>query len=102
MIDFMVYFVSPILRESFGRVLAEGVAAGKIVITDPDTAKSFGGAVIGARPEDVDGIIADYLTTPAQYVRDVRAAQDKLDQFSPAAFERLMQTVLNDVTRHAA
>ena len=34
-IDFFVYFTNPNWRESFGRVIAEAIAAGKLVITDP-------------------------------------------------------------------
>ncbi len=35
MVDFMVYFTASTWRESFGRVLAESLAAGKLVISDP-------------------------------------------------------------------
>ncbi len=34
-IDVFVYFTHPLWRESFGRVIAEATAAGKLVITDP-------------------------------------------------------------------
>ena len=37
-IDFFVYFTNPMWRESFGRVIVEAIAAGKLVITDPGTA----------------------------------------------------------------
>lgn len=101
MIDFMVYFVSPLWRESFGRVIAEGVAAGKIVITDPATAKAFGGAVIAAKPDEVDDIIAHYVENPKKYETDVRAAQAMLAQFSPEAFETQMRPVLSRATGRA-
>jgi hypothetical protein len=39
-IDFFVYFTHPLWRESFGRVIAEAIAAGKLVITDPCTART--------------------------------------------------------------
>lgn len=94
MIDFMVYFTAPTFRESFGRVMAEAIAAGKIVISDPDTARIFQGAVIGADPEDVQGIIDGYLDDPAKYKRDVRAAQALLDRFSPQAFTRQIGPIL--------
>ena len=40
-IDFFVYFTNPLWQESFGRVIAEAIAAGKVVITDPDTAEAL-------------------------------------------------------------
>ncbi len=86
MIDFMVYFTAPTWQESFGRVLAEGIAAGKVVISDPATAAGFGGAVIAARPEEVDGIIAGFLAAPERYGMHVRAAQATLARFSADAF----------------
>ena len=74
-LDFMVYFTSSQWRESFGRVLAEGVAAGKVVISDPATAATFHGAVIGARPAEVNAIIAGFIKTPARYRDHVLQAQ---------------------------
>lgn len=86
MIDFMVYFTAPTWQESFGRVLAEGIAAGKAVISDPATAAGFGGGVIAARPEEVDGIIAALVAAPERYGAHVRAAQATLSRFSAEAF----------------
>lgn len=86
MIDFMVYFTAPTLKESFGRVLAEAIAAGKIVISDPDTAAVFDGAVIAARPAEVDGIVARFVANPALYAAHVRQAQGVLARFSAQAF----------------
>ncbi len=86
MIDFMIYFTAPTLRESFGRVLAESIAAGKVVISDPETASTFGDGVIGARPDEVDGIIARFVADPALYARQVERAQAELARFSAEAF----------------
>lgn len=86
MIDFMVYFTAPTLRESFGRVLAEGIAAGKVVISDPATAAVFDGAVIAAEPGEVDAIVTGFVQDPAAYASHVAAAQAKLTAFSSAAF----------------
>jgi hypothetical protein len=101
-IDFMIYFTAPTFRESFGRVMAEAVAAGKIAISDPQTARIFGGAVRPAQPEDVDGIIASYIADPESYTRDVRAAQNKLSAFSPEAFARQIGPVLTGAQEVAA
>lgn len=94
MIDFMVYFTAPTWQESFGRVLAEGIAAGKVVISDPATAAAFGGAVIAARPDEVDAIIAAFVAEPARYVAHVRAAQATLERFSSDAFRSRFATAL--------
>lgn len=93
-IDFCVYFTAPTWRESFGRVLAEAIAAGKIVITDKHTAKTFDGAAVTATPEEVDGIVQRYIAAPETYQRDVRAAQKKLERFSPRHFEKLFVRML--------
>lgn len=86
MIDFMVYFTAPTWRESFGRVLAEAVAAGKVVITDPETASTFGRAVIAARPAEVDAIIARLTAQPQLYRKQVTQGQASLAAHSGAAF----------------
>lgn len=86
MIDFMVYFTAPTWRESFGRVLAEAIAAGKVVISDPGTAATFGGGVIGAAPKDVDAIIGQFLGSPEQYQEHVTMAQSLLRSFAPDKF----------------
>lgn len=86
MIDFMVYFTAPTWQESFGRVLAEGIAAGKVVISDAATAAGFSGAVVPARPEEVDAIIARFIERPERYAAHVRAAQAVLSRFSADAF----------------
>ena len=85
-IDFMVYFTARTLRESFGRVLAEGIAAGKVVLTDPDTGAVFGDAVVATRPEEVDRTIAGFLARPETYAAQVGRGQAALARFSAAAF----------------
>lgn len=94
MIDFMVYFTAPTWRESFGMVLAEAIAAGKVVISDPETAKTFAGAVVPAQPGDVDGILAGFIANPAGYRRQVERAQAVLAEHSAAAFGALMADLL--------
>jgi glycosyltransferase involved in cell wall biosynthesis len=85
----MVYFTAPTSRESFGRVLAEGIAAGKVVITDPDTASIFGDAVVAARPDEVDAVVAAFVADPARYARHVARAQSRLAAFSAESFLRI-------------
>jgi hypothetical protein len=93
-IDFLVFFTAEQSRESFGRALAEGIAAGKVVISDPETASTFRGGVIGARPEEVDSIIARLVADPRAYLRQVSTAQSALSAFSADAFLQAQGPVL--------
>jgi glycosyltransferase involved in cell wall biosynthesis len=85
-IDFFVYFTNPLWRESFGRVVAEAIAAGKVVITDPATAANFRGAVIASDGGDVDRIVAELVRAPARYAEAVGRAQAVLGRFGPHEF----------------
>lgn len=87
-LDFFVYFTNPLWRESFGRVIAEAIAAGKLVITDPRTARTFGDAVVASDGRDVDDIIAEFIANPSRYGDFVTAAQRSLARFGPAEFTR--------------
>jgi hypothetical protein len=101
-IDFMVYFTAPTFRESFGRVLAEGIAAGKVVISDPDTASIFGDAVVAARPAEVDAIVAAFVADPARYAAHVRRAQARLADFSATRFLATQAAVFGSPAEAAA
>lgn len=87
-LDFFIYFTHPQWRESFGRVIAEAIAAGKVVITDPGTAEAFGDAVVASQGEDVDEIVAGFIAEPGRYGDFVRAAQASLERFRPEVFAR--------------
>ena len=87
-IDFVVYFTHPLWRESFGRAIAEAIAAVKVVITDPATASSFGPAVVASDGTDVDAIIAGFVADPARYAAFVHAAQDWLAGLAPGPVAR--------------
>lgn len=102
MIDFMVYFTAPTWRESFGRVLAEGLAAGKVVISDPATAAIFDGAVIAATPADTDAVIKAFIDQPALYHAQVTLGQTLLDRFSGAAFAKRFQALTGAERAEAA
>lgn len=95
MIDFMVYFTAPTWRESFGRVIAEAVAAGKVVISDPATASGFGGAAVAAAPDEVDGIVARMIAAPSLFHRQVARAQAALTDYSaPRFLDHFRQTLM--------
>ena len=96
-IDFFIYFTNPFWRESFGRVIAEAIAAGKLVITDEGTAKVFGQGVLVADPADVNGLVAAYCAEPEAYQQTVRAAQASLAAFSPNAFLQNVRVNLDAV-----
>ena len=93
-IDFFVYFTAPTWRESFGRVIAEAIAAGKLVITDPQTAGPFGDGAIGADPDNVDDIIATYMADSDRYRADVLSGQQTLKQFSAQVFQERFGNVV--------
>ena len=95
-IDFFIYFTHPNLRESFGRVLAEAIAAGKVVITDPGTAETFGDAVVASDGTDVDAIVANFIADPDRYGRFVIAAQGRLAEFSAQSFRSRIAAFLHE------
>ena len=90
-IDFLVHFVSPVWRESFGRVLAEATAAGKLVLSDPQTAANFGPGIVGVSSDEVEQTIRYYLEHPKKYVSQVELAQDTLLRYSPERFVEFFQ-----------
>ncbi|SIO57172.1 hypothetical protein SAMN05444722_3693 [Rhodovulum sp. ES.010] len=105
MIDFLVYFTAPTWRESFGRVIAEALAAGKVVLTDPETAAPFGKGVLACAPAEVDAAIARLVASAPAYAAQARAGQAALDAFSAGAFEARFAAVLaagGDAAREAA
>ncbi len=89
-IDFMIYFTAPTWRESFGRVIAEAIAAGKLVITDPETAAPFPG-VLKARPDEVDALVARHVSQPRLYREAVLKAQAGLQGYAPAQFAAMLE-----------
>jgi hypothetical protein len=93
-IDFFVYFTHPLWRESFGRVIVEAIAAGKVVITDPGTAEAFGEAVVASEGSDVDRIIEGFIADPRRYVSFVHRAQRRLSEFRPATFAERVKSLV--------
>lgn len=85
-IDFFVYFTNDRWRESFGRVIAEAIAAGKMVITDVDTGSNFAGAVVISDRNGVNDVINAYIADPEAYVKFVCQAQTQLSRFGKEAF----------------
>jgi len=94
-IDFTVYFTTPTWRESFGRVPAESVAAGKVTISDVETASIFDGAVIASTPSQVGRVIAEFVQDPARYHRQVELGQSRLQEFPSAAFQKFFLSLLS-------
>lgn len=95
MIDFMVYFTSPVWRESFGRVLAESVAAGKLAITDKDTGANLEIPLAIARPEEVDGVVQRMIENPAEYRNMILQGQRALRKYSAERFREHFADVLD-------
>jgi len=94
-IDFFVYYTHPFLQESFGRVIAEAMAAGKVVITNAGTGATFGDGVIAATPEEVDAIIARLVADPAAYVAQARRGQAALKPFGAEGFRNRLADLLD-------
>ena len=102
-LDFFVYFTNPLWRESFGRAIAEAIAAGKLVITDPDTAGTFGPGVIADDGRGVDAIVAAHVADPRRYAAAVRRAQADLASHRPdAVVARLLPLLDPDLPADAA
>ena len=101
-IDFHVYFTTATWRESFGRVLAEALAAGKLVISDPATASVYKGGVVGASPGEVDALISRFIHSPLSYREQVLRGQIALHAFSSdqfcAFFSRMLVPSLKEVS----
>ena len=97
-IDFFVYFTNPGWRESFGRVLAEATAAGKLVITDPDTASNFGDGIAGVSPHDVDALIQSCIQDPEIYAQHVARAQETLELYSPERFAQQVVAIVSQMS----
>lgn len=100
--DFMVYFTAPVWRESFGRVLAEAVAAGKVALSDPQTAAAFNGAVIATTPAEAGAVIQSFIDRPALYRNHVLAAQSQLERYSAEAFRARFRQIADSLTREMA
>lgn len=102
-IDFFVYFTHPLWRESFGRAIAEAIAAGKLVITDPATAATFGLGVIADDGSGVDAIVAAHVADPQRYAAAVARAQADLAAHRPeAVVARLLPLLKPDTSADAA
>jgi len=102
LIDFMIYFTSPTWLESFSLEIAESIAAGKLVISDAETASTFGAGVVPASPKDVDKIIAGYISDPGTYVKQVLLAQRGLRKFSSDRFREFFCENVGIINKNAA
>ena len=102
MIDFMIYFCAPTYRESFGRVIADATSAGKVVITDPETASVFGPGVVSAQPSEVNDIVRKLIEAPNLYAAKVQRAQEDLMRFSAEAFRASHQELFSGAGAAAA
>lgn len=106
-IDVLVYFTSAHWRESFGRAIAEAIAAGKLVVTDAETAEPFGPGVLvaadGGTGGDADALVAAHVADPALYAATVRRAQSDLARYRPeAVVPRLLSLLATGTARHAS
>lgn len=97
-IDFFVYFTNPNWRESFGRVIAEATAAGKLVITDHGTASNLGEGIVGAEPSEVDGLIAGFINAPGTYVKTIQKAQKTMEGLGSDRFAQRARRIISQLS----
>lgn len=97
-VDFLIHYTAPTWRESFGRAIAEGLAAGKVVLTDPATARTFDDGVIAAAPDRVDAIIQRLIADPRRYRDQVGRGQLALQRFSEDAFRQSFSRLVREGT----
>lgn len=96
-IDFLIHFTAPTWRDGFVMEVAQAIAAGKVVLTDPQTASAYGGTVIGTNPAGVDALIGPLLASPELYQAQVAAAQAALKRFGPAEFSAMLARTLEQL-----
>jgi len=96
-IDFFLHYANPRAPLRLEQDMLAAVAAGKLVITDPDRAALFGPGVIGANPGAVDDIIQSMVADPAKYCDTIRSAQANLAQFAREAVVERWQKVLTKI-----
>lgn len=94
-LDFFVYYHAPAWRESFGRVVAEAIAAGKVVICEKYLARTFGEACVTVNADEIDRTICEYLDRPARYVDQVIRSQNYIRRFTRENFESNWSTLLD-------
>ncbi len=95
-IDFFIYYTHPFWQESFGRVIAEAMAAGKVVITNDATGATFGEGVITAAPHEIDAIVSGMVANPTLYQDQVKKGQQSLTKFSGTAFQDRFQSLVKE------
>ena len=93
-IDFFVYFHSQAWRESFGRVIAEAIAAGKLVIGPSYLGETFPGGGVFCEAGEVRHVIQSFVDDPDRYRELVADAQAMLSRYSRSSFERTWQPIL--------
>jgi len=93
-IDFFVYFTHSCWQESFGRVIAEAIAAGKLVITSRAIASTFSDSIVAAEPDQIDEIVQGFVANPENYGAQVRRSQRALAEFGAPAFIRRFEELV--------
>jgi O-antigen biosynthesis protein len=88
-IDFFVYFHHPVLREAFGRVVLEALAAGCVTILPEHFRPAFGDAAVYCTPAEVRDVVNRlYSDGDAYRAQSRRAVEAVRTRFSAAAYRR--------------
>lgn len=76
-------------------MVAEAIAAGKVVICEKYLARTFGEACITVNADEIDRTISEYLDQPARYIDQVIRSQNYIRRFARENFESNWSTLLD-------
>jgi len=100
-IDFFLWVPNPNLPTAPTAEFYAAIAAGKLVLTDHQSAAAFGPGVVGCAPSETNAIISAYLADPSAYQRDVLVAQETLGQYSADATRQRWSAVMAEFAHEA-
>ncbi len=84
-LDFFVYFHHPTLVESFGRAIAEAIAAGCVAILPPYLKASFGAAALYTEPAGVRNEVLRLFADHPAFARQSQLGRQLIDrEYGPA------------------
>ena len=101
-IDFLVYFHHHLLRESFGRCVAEAVSAGVVCIVPEYLRETFGPAALYSTPQESTALARRLFEHPAEYGAQSRSAREHLEAtYGPARHVKLVTDTI-EAARHGS
>ena len=92
--DFVLCYSNPYWQGALDQDIANAVAAGKFVLTDPVRAKGFGPGVIGVAPDGVDDVINRLINEPGAYRAAVEGSQATMTDWASSGFAEAISTIV--------